>query len=81
MAELDKRPTVLIEEKDINKENLEKIFQNYDKVISDIDSRRVTQQETVSHASGASDSDKIDNLTAAINSLIAALNGSDLTND
>lgn len=58
---------------------IERNFQHIDDVIRKIDARRITQQTVVSE--GSDDAETIQNLLAAVNSLIAALNASDLTND
>ena len=78
---LSERPYKNIEGKDFAPDTIEEINRHFDSNFRTLDDRRVAQQTVVSHASGASDSVKIANLTTALNSLLAVLNASDLTEE
>ena len=75
MAGLRKRPFHLRGKQDVTDNQLEKIFSHYDDRMLEIDKRRITQQSSI-----ASDADAA-TIAAALNSLISALNASDLTNE
>ena len=72
---LAKRKRPIGKEEDVNAENLEEIFRDYDNKMQLIDARRIAQQTTVS------DSATLADLITAVNTLIAALNGSELTDE
>ncbi|MCB0302849.1 MAG: hypothetical protein KDI38_03630 [Calditrichaeota bacterium] len=76
MAKLNARPYKNVK---LEQTSIERNFQHLDDIIRKIDERRIAQQTTVSE--GSDDAATIQNLLAAVNSLIAALNASDLTND
>lgn len=76
MAKLNARPYKNVK---LEQTSIERNFQHFDDIIRKIDERRISQQTTVSE--GSDDAATIQNLLAAVNSLIAALNASDLTND
>lgn len=74
---LRKRPIKLVNEKDIKPSELEKIFSHYDNRITELDQRRISLLNTVEE--GADDSETIQNILSALNSLLQQLNNSDLT--
>lgn len=76
MAKLNARPYKNVK---LEQTSIERNFQHLDDIIRKIDARRIAQQTAVSE--GSDDAATIQNLLAAVNSLIAALNASDLTND
>ena len=76
MAKLNARPYKNVK---LEQTSIERNFQHLDDIIRKIDERRIAQQTAVSE--GSDDAATIQNLLAAVNSLIAALNASDLTND
>lgn len=72
---LRKRPFLVTKQEDINPEQLERIFKHVDDRILELDKRRVAQHTTLS------DSALLADVITKVNSLITALNDSDLTED
>lgn len=72
---LGKRKKTITRPEDIEPKNLEEIFRDYDEKVQKIDNRRIAQQSSLSDGAALAD------VITAFNTLIAALNGSDLTND
>lgn len=73
--QLGKRKKTITRPEDIEPKNLEEIFRDYDEKVQKIDNRRIAQQSSLSDGAALAD------VITAFNTLIAALNGSDLTND
>lgn len=75
MGSIRKRAVVLRKDDEINVKNLEDIHQHYDDRLRDLDLRRIVQQ------SALDDNADLAAVRTALNTLIEALNGSDLTED
>lgn len=75
MARLKERPIKITDKKDFTPEVNEKVMRHYDEQLRTLDLRRISQQSSVSDSAALAD------VISALNTLITALNQSDLTED